>query len=97
LEKIVKRMGLGFIINFLSSESCRFRSAGYIIRKRHMPMGTEMPPIFNASIARLKSGNNWDKANPTTMQMPIQTARYLSNNPRALPLSEPSTIINLDG
>ena len=88
-------MGLGFTISFLSSETCRLRRAGYIIRKRHMPMGTEIPPICQASMARLRPGKNWDRASPTTMQIPTQIARYLSKTPRALPPSVLSTILNL--
>jgi len=95
LERIVRRMGFGFTISFLSSETCRFRRAGYIIKKRQMPMGTEMPPICQLSMARLSAGKNWDRASPTSMQRPTQTARYLSKTPRALPPSELSAILNL--
>jgi len=95
LERIVRRIGLGFTISFLSSETCRLRRAGYIIRKRQMPMGTEMPPICQLSMARLRAGKNWDRANPATIQRPTQTAKYLSKTPRALLPSELSAILNL--
>jgi len=88
LENRVSRMGLGFLASFLSSSSLRLRRAGYIIRKRQMPMGIDMPLTCQLSIARLSQGMYWDNTRPTTMQRPTQMARYLSNNPRLFSSSD---------
>jgi len=53
LLKIVRKMGFGFFISFRSSDSWRLRTAGYIIKKRHNPMGMLMPRICHAFSATL--------------------------------------------
>jgi hypothetical protein len=50
-ENSVRMMGFGFLANFLSSSNWRFRRAGYIIRKRQIPIGIEIPLTCQLSIA----------------------------------------------
>ncbi len=81
LLKSVSTMGLGFSASFLSSSSLRFRSAGYIMRNRHTPMGTLIPLICQPSIAWLSPGRYCDSIRPMPMQAMTQNAKYLSKAP----------------
>ena len=82
LEKRVSIIGFGFLASFFSSSSRRFRRAGYIIRKRQMPMGIEMPLTCQPSIAWLRPGRYWESSRPTAMHRTTQRARYFSKYPR---------------
>ena len=81
-ETIVKIIGFGFLASFFSSENCRFRRAGYIIRNRHMPMGMEIPANCTLLMARLSSGTICESAKPVSMHKNTHNARYFSKNPR---------------
>jgi len=67
-------MGLGLRPSFLSSSSWRFSRAGYIIRKRQMPMGIEMPRICQESSAWPMPGTSCERAIPAAMQSATHSA-----------------------
>jgi len=88
LENRVSAIGLGLLASFLSSSSRRFRRAGYIIRNRQMPMGMEMPPTCQLSMARLRPGRYWESIRPIAMHSATQAARYFSKDPRRISVAD---------
>jgi hypothetical protein len=79
---MVKRIGFGFFASFFSSLNCRFNRAGYIMRKRHMPMGMDIPANCKPLIAWLSSGRTWERKSPASMHKKTQTTRYFSKKLR---------------
>ena len=82
LLNMVSMMGFGFSMRLRSSDSWRFRRAGYIMRKRQMPMGTLMPLTCQALRAVLIPGTVWLRTRPRAMHAATHPARYFSNVPR---------------
>jgi hypothetical protein len=83
----VRIMGLGLWKSFFNSSNCRFRSAGYIIRNRQTPIGTEIPPICMLLIVTLSTGKYWARNNPIRMHKTTHTAKYFSKIPSLRPVS----------
>ena len=82
LLNMVRNIGFGFLISLRSSDSWRLSTAGYIMRKRQMPMGTLIPRICHAFNAILRPGMTWLRMSPVAMHAATQTARYFSKVPR---------------
>ena len=80
----VKRIGFGLWNNFFSSPICRFKSAGYIIKNKHMPMGIDIPLNCMLLIVILNAGKYWDRNSPKSMHNATHTARYFSKTPRRI-------------
>lgn len=78
----VRIIGLGWRASFRNSPSCRFKSAGYIIKNRHMPIGIDIPEICMLLIAPLRAGKYCDKNRPNNMHAATHAARYFSKTPR---------------
>jgi hypothetical protein len=55
-----------------------FSIAGYIIRKRQIPIGTDIPANCHESIASLIPGTTSERMIPRTIQMAIQSGKYFS-------------------
>jgi hypothetical protein len=75
----VKIIGFGFFAIFFNSLSCRFRRAGYIIRKRQTLIGIEIPANCRLLIAKLRSGINCERVSPVSIHSKTHNARYFSN------------------
>ena len=71
-------MGFGFFPNFFNSEAWMLSIAGYIIKNRQIPIGTEIPDTCHELIASPTPGITWDKNIPSNIQIPIHSGKYFS-------------------
>src|SRR6056297_3138835 len=93
LDKRVKRMGLGFSLSFLISDIWTFMSAGYIIKKRQIPIGIDIPWNCHESMVSPIFGIYFERSNPIPMQTTTHTTRYFSKmDSISSPLSSPLEI-----
>lgn len=79
-EKNVINIGVGVCFSFFSSEPFKFKTAGYIMKNRQIPIGTEIPrmeklTILSAALVYLESRT------PTSMQSGIHITKYFSKPP----------------
>jgi hypothetical protein len=74
-------IGFGFLANFFNSLNCKFKSAGYIIKKRQIPIGIDIPANCKSLIAILNSGRNWERKSPAIIHKRTHKARNFSKTP----------------
>lgn len=82
-------IGFGFFANFFSSFNCKFSRAGYIITKRHTPIGIDIPANCRLLIAILSSGMTCERKSPVSMHTKTHRARYFSKTPRCTSVFSP--------